>query len=1016
MKLSPDLISGKYLLVLLVFLCTYATADASREADSLALVELHGALTFSWDLSQPMTMWSGVQLNTEGRVTHLTASPVGGILPDAIGDLTELTYVDLSDADLAGRIPETITNLTNLTHLNLNENNLEGPIPANIGNFTNLEYLDISDNFLEEDIPVSLWQLTQLKYLSLGDRSTLSGTIPPEISNLINLEQLIITNTELTGGIPSEIGQLPNLKFLILEDNQLTGSIPIEFGNLPNLEQAILSSNHLNGVIPTTITNLPKLQALYLNDNQLKGTVPDCSDMPMLQTLAVGNNQLTFAGLEENLDLNNFYYSPQDIIPLTREGQPLVVTVGTESPDNTFDWYKDGELQTTIIGDSLYQPPISGNYYCEVRNVPVTDPTSNQRDLVLTTETLFYDVFEGLVFPGDLNRDGVADNFDALHWGLAYGNTGPERPEASTLWEAQNAPDWTNNIAGINGKHQDGDGDGEVTNNDIGVIISNYGKTYPYEERTYQQFAGKLTLEVADLTVNNTNVLVELNVKLEGDEATPATLHGIAFSLAPDGAEDDGIDHLTTTPDLAGSWLGTVNGNLQSITKDETNTTEIALTRNDGQNAVGMGSIGTLYMTYERDVAVPLADKLTITVEQINVLNAAGEEFIIDNKQLTIFGLQNVEQGTGLAFTIDASDTACDQMATAQATIVQEGTAPYEYNWSNGDITPTTMGLDADIYTLIITDADGTMAQGDITIKGDGPINIFPTITHTVNNSDNGSISLSISGGNGDYTIQWSDGQTDAALANLGVGTHTVEVFDSRGCSQMAEFFIGQEAVPATLQVFLQGAYNTSNGLMNDGMREKFLLPNIDPYLNTHQAAPGVFDVTGNDAIVDWLLIELRDDATPKTVQYLRPVLLQRDGDIVDLDGISAPQFEGLRHGLYHMVIRHRNHMPIMSTNPFLLTDTGLIYNFSEQDSYTGVAGFGQYPADNNTWVMYSGDATQNYEITGPDKAIWVPDNGKFLEYAPSDYNLDGDINGSDKNFWFNNNGISSRVPPGEEE
>ena len=736
----------------------------------------------------------------------------------------------------------------------------------------------------------------------------------------------------------------------------------------------------------------------------------------MLQTLAVGDNQLTFAGLEQSLNINNFSYSPQEIIPLVREGQPLMVAPGVESPNNVFDWYKDGELQTTITGECVYEPPVSGHYRCEVRNEPVTDPTASGRDLVLTSETIFYDVYEGLVFPGDLDRDGIADNADVLYWGLAYGNTGPQRPEASTAWEAQAAPDWATDVAGINGKHQDGDGDGVVTNNDIGTIISNYGKTYPYTARTYQPFDGKLMFEVTDLTVNNTNVLITLNVKLEGNDDAPATLHGIAFSLVPNSASAAGIDHLTTTPDLVGSWMGTANSNLQSIIKDEPVTTEIAITRNDGQNAMGMGDICTLYMNYERNGFTPLADELTIALEQINVLNAAGDAFIIDDKQLTIFGLQNVEQGDGLAFVIDASDVACDQLATAEVTIIQEGTPPYQYNWSNGHNTSTATGLDADVYALTIADADGTTAQGEITISGDGPIHIFPTLIHTANNNDNGSISLSISGGNGNYAIQWDDGQTTATATNLGVGTHSVEVFDSNGCSQTAEFFIGQEAVPVTLNVFLQGAYNNTNGLMNDGMREKFLLPTLDPYLNTYQAATGAFDVTGNDAIVDWLLIELRDDATPDIVQYVRPVLLQRDGDIVDVDGVSTPQFEGLRHGLCHMVIRHRNHMPIMSVNPFLLTDAGLIYNFSTQNSYTGVAGFGQYLTDNNVWVMYSGDATQNYEITGPDKAIWVPENGKFLIYSSADYNLDGDINGSDKNFWFNNNGISSRVPPGVEE
>jgi len=1014
MNLKLHTISGKQFFALFFLLCTYANVHASRENDSLALVSLHEALTFSWNLSQPMTTWQGVQLNADGRVVRLTASPVGGMLPDAIGDLSELNYLDLSDADLAGRIPESITNLMNLTHLNFNENDLEGPIPTNIGNLINLEYLDVSDNFLEEEIPATIWQLTQLKYLSLGDRSTLSGTIPPEIANLINLEQLIITNASLTGGIPHEIGQLTNLRFLYLEDNQLTGSIPAEFGNLSNLEQVVISSNHLTGEIPATITNLHKLQAIYLNDNKLSGAVPDCSQMPMLETLAVANNRLTFAGLEENLMLNNFYYAPQATIPLVRQGEPLVVSTGSVNDASTFDWYKDGTLTTTINGDSLYQPTESGNYSCEVRNVPITSNTTG-RNLVLTTEVVFYDIFEGLVFPGDLNRDGTADNIDALHWGLAYGDTGPERPEASTLWQAQAAPDWTTDIAGINGKHQDGDGNGAIAIEDLNTILNNYGETYPYEEKTYQTFAGNLSAKVVDLTVNSTNVLLQLDIYLEGNDAMPTTLHGVAFDIISDAVVGDGIDHLSITSDASASWLGTLNSDLKLVSKEAINKTDIALTRNDGQNAIGMGSICTLYMTYERDAAIPLANELTIAIQQITVLNAEGEEYIINDKKLTIFGLQNVEQNNGLAFTIDASNTACDQLASAQTTIIQETMPPYQYNWSTGESTSTANNLEADVYTLTITDANGTSSEGYTTIEGDGPINIIPTIIHTINGNDNGSIILSVSGGNGDYTIQWDDLQTGTTATSLGVGTHSVEVSDGRGCSQTIELFVGQEAVPAQVQVFLQGPYNAATGMMDDGIREKFLLPLTDPYLNTYQVAPEVFEVTGNDAIVDWLLIELRDDATPKIVQHLQPVLLQRDGDIVGIDGVSAPQFKGLRHGLYNMVISHRNHLAIMSKTPFLLTKTGLIYNFSQEDSYTGSAGFGQYPVDNNIWVMYSGDANQNYEITGPDKSVWAPDNGKFLQYAAADYNLDGDITGSDKTFWYNNNGISSRVPQAQE-
>ena len=100
-----------------------------------------------------------------------------------------------------------------------------------------------------------------------------------------------------------------------------------------------------------------------------------------------------------------------------------------------------------------------------------------------------------------------------------------------------------------------------------------------------------------------------------------------------------------------------------------------------------------------------------------------------------------------------------------------------------------------------------------------------------------------------------------------------------------------------------------------------------------------------------------------------------------------------------------------MSPAPFLLNEGGLIYDFSQQNSYTGSAGFGQLELTPGTWVMYGGDGDQTFEIAGPDKTIWTYINGTFSVYDSADYNLDGDAAGSDKSIWFNNNGISSRVP-----
>jgi Leucine-rich repeat (LRR) protein len=62
---------------------------------------------------------------------------------------------------------------------------------------------------------------------------------------------------------------------LNLSSNQLTGSIPPEIGNLTNLEWLVLGSNELTGSIPSEIGNLTNLIILYLNNNQLTGEIPE---------------------------------------------------------------------------------------------------------------------------------------------------------------------------------------------------------------------------------------------------------------------------------------------------------------------------------------------------------------------------------------------------------------------------------------------------------------------------------------------------------------------------------------------------------------------------------------------------------------------------------------------------------------------------------------------------------------------------------------------------------------------
>src|SRR4029077_7983562 len=71
-----------------------------------------------------------------------------------------------------------------------------------------------------------------------------------------------------------------------------------------------------------------------------------------------------------------------------------------------------------------------------------------------------------------------------------------------------------------------------------------------------------------------------------------------------------------------------------------------------------------------------------------------------------------------------------------------------------------------------------------------------------------------------------------------------------------------------------------------------------------------VLDQPGtNDDIVDWVFVDLRAVAAPTTVIQTRSALLKRDGDIVDVDGVSPVTFNNLANSNYVFAVRHRNHL-----------------------------------------------------------------------------------------------------------
>ena len=142
-----------------------------------------------------------------------------------------------------------------------------------------------------------------------------------------------------------------------------------------------------------------------------------------------------------------------------------------------------------------------------------------------------------------------------------------------------------------------------------------------------------------------------------------------------------------------------------------------------------------------------------------------------------------------------------------------------------------------------------------------------------------------------------------------------------------------------------------------------------------------------------------------------RSAFLKNDGSIVGDDGVSEVPFD-VPQGQYYLVIKHRNHLPVMSKITVTLNtypNAASLYNFTDtQDRAHGTNPMKDL--GDGKFGMIAGDANGNGSINTEDRTqVW--DKRNFTGYLPEDVNLDGQVNASDRMFIWNNRVNSTQVP-----
>lgn len=215
------------------------------------------------------------------------------------------------------------------------------------------------------------------------------------------------------------------------------------------------------------------------------------------------------------------------------------------------------------------------------------------------------------------------------------------------------------------------------------------------------------------------------------------------------------------------------------------------------------------------------------------------------------------------------------------------------------------------------------------------------------------------------FSIDNGGASTTAGNINILYTIGEVNVQErSTTTTKVSEGFInGDFKVLVNPKLLLQGPILSpvNAGLMNDNLRTSGYIPTTSPYADAASCNASVFNVTGNNAIVDWVWVELRASNNNQNRVNGKSALVQRDGDVVAVDGVSPLVMFAAQNG-YYVVVKHRNHLGAMSSGSIALSKTPTTVDFTNS-SFLTYGSNAQTILTNGSKALWAGDVNGNGNI-----------------------------------------------------
>ncbi len=356
-----------------------------------------------------------------------------------------------------------------------------------------------------------------------------------------------------------------------------------------------------------------------------------------------------------------------------------------------------------------------------------------------------------------------------------------------------------------------------------------------------------------EVTIIATGGTLPLSYTFNGETNTTGVFTGVPAGLALPYSVDDA--------NLCGAVTGTVDVTEPAVLAVTSATVTSAILCNGGTGEVTITATGgTLPLSYTFNgetnttgvfTGVPAGVALPYSVDDANLCG-------------TVTGTIDLTEPDPISITISKVDVAVYGASTGSATaVVSGGTGPYSYEWDTTPVefTDAVTSLAAGTYTVTVTDFNGCVNYGSVTILQPAPP-LSLIITDQVNVSCYGdySGSVTVEGVGGvlpfEYSIDGGTYQSSGTFTGLSEGDYTVSVMDADGTTASMLVTITQPASPLTIStsqdnVLCYGAATGAATAVASGGTGPYSYLWDDPHSQTTATATGLTSGTYTVTVTD---------------------------------------------------------------------------------------------------------------------------------------------------------------------